>query len=165
MLNHEREKETVELWPARRVQVDHLIGGQHAGHEHRVIHAGHHVTARVGGWHELLVLAQPALRERDLVVLGHHDALAQDAHRRTRAMRGRPPGHLDGLGMVADHPRHEVHVGRGIGSATAVGLGLRGGLQGRLLDGGGGARCGGDGHQKWRFQALDPFWRDVADRA
>src|SRR2546429_3671106 len=39
----------------------------------------HHVAAWVGRRHELVVLAQPALHERDLVVLGDHDALAQDA--------------------------------------------------------------------------------------
>ena len=122
VLNHEREEEAVERPAARGVQLGHLVGGQHAGHEHRVIHAGHHVTARVGGWHDLVVLAQPALRERDLVVLGDHDALAQDAHRGTRAMRGRPPGHLDGLGVVADHPRHEVHVRRRVRRPTGVGL-------------------------------------------
>src|SRR2546429_9431106 len=85
----------------------------------------HHVAAWVGRRHELVVLAQPALHERDLVVLGDHDALAQDANRRTRTVRGCPTGHQHRLRVVTDHAGHEPYVRRRIGRPTALGPTLR----------------------------------------
>ena len=76
-----------------------------------MIHPLHDVAARIGGRHILAVLPQPALGERDLVILRDDDALAQHSHRRAGTVRWRPPRHQDRLRVMADHARHEMHVG------------------------------------------------------
>ena len=74
-----------------------------------------------------------------------------------------PAGHRNGLGMVTDHARHKIDVGRGIGVAGTVGLSLgdpgevasrSGGWPGGRLNAslGGGATAGGQGRRRGHQQ-------------
>src|SRR5881394_2397575 len=46
VLNHERQEEPIELRPACRVELRHLLRSEHPGHHHH-LHAGHVVAHRV----------------------------------------------------------------------------------------------------------------------
>ncbi len=70
------QKEPVERGTSRAVELGHLRRREHAGHEHRMVHPGHDMSARIGVRNRLVTLAQPALHESDLIVLGDHDPLA-----------------------------------------------------------------------------------------
>ena len=63
--------------------------------------------------HGLPPLAEPPLHRGDLVLLRVDDAGGEGLHRLARAALGSEAGHDEGLGMVADHARHEVDVGLG----------------------------------------------------
>src|SRR5205814_4807978 len=80
----------------------------------------HFHSLRRGLGHRLLAIAQPLLHGGDLVTLSVDDPVAQRMHRRTRTVTGGPAGHYDGLGMVADHSRHEVDIGGRIWTPSAV---------------------------------------------
>jgi hypothetical protein len=60
-----------ELGPLRGGQPRHLLGRQHAGHHHHVIHAFHarHVVMRARVGRLLAAHLQPALHHLDLVGL------------------------------------------------------------------------------------------------
>jgi hypothetical protein len=128
MLNHELEKETIEFRAASRVELLHLIRGQHTRHQHDVLGPAHlHLHARrIGIGHRQVSGGEPPLHSRNLILLRVDDALGQALNRGTGSMRRRPPRHFDCLGVVRDHVGHEVDVGRGIGAPNAVGLSRRG---------------------------------------
>ena len=124
--------------PRALVELLHLRVGEHAGHQHLVLHAvHHHLHAGRGlasgtGWRRS---REPRLHRRDLVLLRVDDPLGEPEHDGARAMGRRPARHHDRLRMVADHVGHEIDVGLGVRIAGAVGscLGDSGGI---VLDGG-----------------------------
>ena len=142
VLDHEGQEQAVEVGPSRLIQRLHLVFSEHAGHQHHRWRPSHH-SIPVGLRHRLAAVAEPALHGRDLVLLGIDDPLGQGAHRWAGAVGGRPAGHHDGLGMVADHAGHEVHVRLGIGMAGAVGPDPRGRARGRITGDGLGGRLRG----------------------
>src|SRR5919112_2327964 len=75
-------------------------------------------TAGFGNWFP--AVSQPALHRHYLVLLAVDDPFGQGPNRGSCAMRRRPSGHEKGLGMMADHGRHELDVGLGVGIADAV---------------------------------------------
>ena len=85
-----------------------LLLRQHAWHQHRVVR-----VMRLDVRDLLTACAQPFLHHRDLVRLGDLDALGQPPHPVAVASRREELGHLGRLGMVRDHPLHELHVGVG----------------------------------------------------
>ena len=150
------QEQPIELRPARAVERGHLLVGQHARHQHVVLHAVHlHLVARrrrVG--HGLAAIAQPGLHHRDLVALADDDALAEDRDVLARAVRRRPAGHDHGLRVMRNHARHEVHVGVGVGKRPSPGgVACRPGRRGRRL---GRRRTGAPGRQCRRETGLRP---------
>src|ERR1041385_1028097 len=46
VLDHEGQEEAVEVRPTRRVELGHLFGCEHSRHQHRLVHALHHVDRK-----------------------------------------------------------------------------------------------------------------------
>ena len=66
----------------------------------------------VGRRHRLTAFAKPIPHQRDLVPLRDDDSLGQSLDVGAGAMTWGPAGNFHGLGMVGNHPRHELDVGR-----------------------------------------------------
>src|SRR5215213_10395772 len=71
VLDHEAEEQAVELGAARGIELLHLLLGEHARHQHLVLHAVHRHAHRTGLRlrHGLAALAKPPLHAGDLVLL------------------------------------------------------------------------------------------------
>ena len=112
------QEQPIELGPARLVERGHLLVGQHARHQHVVLHAVHlHLhgasTSR----------RAPAGRDR---AASSASSRSRRAGRRrcarrgsatsgARAVRRRPAGHDHRLRVMRNHAGHEVDVGVGVG--------------------------------------------------
>jgi hypothetical protein len=80
----------------------------------------HFHPARISVRHRLPPFGEPLLHQPDLGGLRGGNAAAKDRDGLAGVVGFRPLGHLYGLGVVADHARHELDVGGGIGAADAV---------------------------------------------
>jgi len=122
VLDHEDQEEPVELPTARGVELFQLILGEHARHQHLVVHPAHvhHHAVRIRLGHRLMPVAQPFLHRDDLVLLGVGDPVSERTNRRTGAVRLRPACHQQGLGVVGDHPIHELDIGPGVERRRSV---------------------------------------------
>jgi hypothetical protein len=130
MLDHEGQEQAVELRAARAIQLGHLLGGEHAGHEVAHGHPGHghrvlHLCGRIRRWQ--LSLGQPPLHEGDLIALRDLDAPRENADALAGTVRRRPARHDHRLRVMTDHSLHEADVGRGIRHDAAVHFRLLGG--------------------------------------
>ena len=79
VLDHEAEEEPIEFRASRLVELLHLLLGEHAGHQHVVLHPVHHHlhAGRIRLWHRLVPVAQPRLHRQDLVLLGVDDPVGE----------------------------------------------------------------------------------------
>ena len=145
MLDHDLEKEAIELGPLCRGQARHLLGREHPRHQRGVVAM---VRVRVGS--VLAAGLQPVLHHVDLVDLRSVDAPAS-IRMSSRAVRDvEQADHVDRLRVVADHPLHEAHVRWRIRHVRQVGSRRRGNHTTRL------ARSAGlhDRHSRLRGGAL-----------
>ena len=89
-----------------------MLGRRYAGHEvvpGVIVRPG---SRRVGD--RLAAGGQPLLDEGDLRLLRDHDALGEQGDVVAVGAVGHQVGHLQGLGVVGEHPLHERRVGGGV---------------------------------------------------
>ena len=141
MLDHEAQEQLIEVRAARLVQLRQLRIGEHPRHHVGRIHSGHHHVFGIGVRHGFVPRGEPAREQGDFVFLTGDDALAQRAHGRGRTVCRRPPRDQEGLRVMVDHARHEVHVRGRVVTARAIahrrwkGLGRSGGGRGACGEG------------------------------
>ena len=125
--DHQLEEQPVERHLGGGFEPVHLLVGQHARHRRPA-----RLVMGVDVGDRLVALPQPVPHHRDLVLLRDVDPLGQLSHHVAFGTGLEQRGHLERLGVMRDHPLHELDVAVGVADAGQVGRLLGRDLPARL---------------------------------